>query len=435
MKYSRNVAINVVIANMIGTGIFFSLGYQVGDLPSWFSIMTLWIVGAIIAILGALCYSEISTRIKGAGGEYQYLSKIYHPALGFIAGWVSFIVGFAAPIAVVAIGIGEYTKDLFNINEKFIAVIAILVSGIIHILGVKSGSLFQNIVTRFKILFLISLILMPIVIIFFHTDFNPTSQVIFNPFSNGVNDFELIFSSEFAVSLVWCYLSYSGWNAAVYFSDRIENPEKNIPFSLITGTIVVSLLYLLLNTSFIYTIDFANIKPQADIGNTYLGCLLPEHISKPFSILFGIALISSLSSMLIAGPSVLQTMGKDYQKIKVLNKKNKYDSPYIAILWLMFFSIFLVFNVGFKDLVEYVGVILSVFAVLVVLGVPILRMRQKVSNESVVYKTPLGKLISLIFAIVNLFMIYYIFSSDIIKLIYVLITLLIGYILYFFTKN
>ena len=129
-------------------------------------------------------------------------------------------------------------------------------------------------------------------------------------------------------------------------------------------------------------------------------------------------------------------MGKDYQKIKVLNKKNKYDSPYIGILYeTMFFSIFLVFNVGFKDLVEYVGVILSVFAVLVVLGVPILRMRQKVSNESIVYKKILGKLISLIFAIVNLFMIYYIFSSDIIKLIYVSITLLIGYILYFFTKN
>ena len=139
--------------------------------------------------------------------------------------------------------------------------------------------------------------------------------------------------------------------------------------------------------------------------------------------------------MLIAGPSVLQTMGKDYQKIKVLNKKNKYDSPYIAILWLMFFSIFLVFNVGFKDLVEYVGVILSIFAVLVVLGVPILRLRQKNLNDFVVYKAPLGKLISLIFAIVNLFMIYYIFSSDIIKLIYVIITLLIGYILYFFTRN
>ena len=197
----------------------------------------------------------------------------------------------------------------------------------------------------------------------------------------------------------------------------------------------MSLLYLLLNTSFIYTIDFSNIKPQADIGNTYLGCLLPEHISKPFSILFGVALISSLSSMLIAGPSVLQTMGKDYQKIKVLNKKNKYDSPYIAILWLMFFSIFLVFNVGFKDLVEYVGVILSIFAVLVVLGVPILRLRQKNLNDSVVYKASTRKINFLNFAIVNLFMIYYIFSSDIIKLIYVIITLLIGYILYFFTRN
>ena len=106
-KYSRSVAINVVIANMVGTGIFFALGFQVGSIPSWFSIMILWIIGAIIALLGALCYSEISTRIGGSGGEYHYLSKIYHPALGFIAGGVSFIVGFAAPIAVVAICIGE----------------------------------------------------------------------------------------------------------------------------------------------------------------------------------------------------------------------------------------------------------------------------------------------------------------------------------------
>ena len=93
MKYTRNVAINVVIANMIGTGVFFSLGFQAGDIPSWFSIMILWIIGAIISLLGALCYSEISTRIAGSGGEYNYLSKIYSDGLGFTAGWVSFIVG------------------------------------------------------------------------------------------------------------------------------------------------------------------------------------------------------------------------------------------------------------------------------------------------------------------------------------------------------
>ena len=433
MKYTRNVAVNVVIANMIGTGIFFSLGYQAGDLPSWFSIIVLWLVGAVLALLGALCYSEISTRIHGSGGEYQYLSNIYHPALGFISGWISFVVGFAAPIAVVALGIGEYTKDIFNINERIIAASAILLTGLVHITGVKSGGMFQNIVTRFKILFLVCLILLPFILFFVNKDFQPTNQVIFNPFNNGVNDFELIFSSKFAVALVWCYLSYSGWNASVYFSDKIDNPAKNIPYSLIVGTIIVSLLYLLLNTSFIYAIEFSNIKPKADIGNTFLYVLLPETIAQSLSILFGVALVSSLSSMLIAGPSVLETMGQDYQKIRILNKKNKYNSPHIAIISLMILSITLVYNVGFKDLVEYVGVVLSIFSVLVVLGVPILRLRDKLNTG--IYKAPIGNIISFIFSFVNIYMIFYIFDSDINKLLYVLITILVGYIIYLFVRK
>ena len=167
MKYTRHVAINVVISNMIGTGVFFSLGFQVGDIPSWFSIMILWIIGAIIALLGALCYSEISTRIAGSGGEYNYLSKIYSDGLGFTAGWVSFIVGFAAPISVVALGIGLYTSEFLQLDSKIIASCIIFITGAIHLFGVKSGGLFQNIVTRIKLVFLVSLILLPFILYFF----------------------------------------------------------------------------------------------------------------------------------------------------------------------------------------------------------------------------------------------------------------------------
>ena len=131
-KYSKSVAINVVIANMIGTGVFTSLGYQTGSIPSWFSIMVLWCLGALISLFGALVYSEIATRIKKSGGEYTYLSEIYYPWLGFIAGWISFIVGFAAPIAAVAIAIGSYTTDIFNISYDIIASLVIVFIGSIH---------------------------------------------------------------------------------------------------------------------------------------------------------------------------------------------------------------------------------------------------------------------------------------------------------------
>ena len=118
MKYTRNVAINVVIANMIGTGVFTSLGFQVGSIPSWFSIMVLWAVGALISLFGAFAYAEISTRISGSGGEYNYLSKIYSNGLGFTAGWVSFVVGFSAPIAAVALAIGSYTTKFIWRGRK-----------------------------------------------------------------------------------------------------------------------------------------------------------------------------------------------------------------------------------------------------------------------------------------------------------------------------
>ena len=167
MKYTRSVAINVVIANMIGTGVFTSLGYQVGSIPSWFSIMVLWSVGAVISLFGAFSYAEISTRISGSGGEYNYLSKIYSKKIGFISGWVSFIVGFSAPIAAVALAIGEYTKGFLELSSSWIATIIIIIIGSIHILGIKSSSLFQNAITRLKIVLIFALILSPFILLLF----------------------------------------------------------------------------------------------------------------------------------------------------------------------------------------------------------------------------------------------------------------------------
>jgi len=439
MKYTRNVAINVVIANMIGTGIFLALGFQVGSIPSWFSIMVLWIIGAIIALLGALCYSEIATRIGESGGEYQYLSRIYHPALGFIAGWVSFIVGFAAPIAFVALAIGEYTEDVLRLDSKMIASCIILITGTVHLFGIKSGGLFQNIITRIKLVFIVFLILLPFILYFFG-EFQPT-KIIFNPFKNGVNDMDIIFSADFAKALVWCYLAYSGWNAAVYFSDKIENPIKNIPYSLIIGTLIVSILYLFLNSSFLYAMEFSEIKPTADIGNIFLHSILPDSVANPLSLLFAVALVSSLSSMLIAGPSVLETMGNDYQKIKFLNQKNRYDSPYISILCLMILSVIFL-SLGFEFLVQFVGATLAIFAILVVLGVPILR--KNGHNEKNIYKAPFGNILSIIFSIINIWMIYVLIVDGLKQdevifwnstLFSILITLISGYFLYLFVRE
>ena len=424
IKYSRSVAINVVIANMIGTGVFTSLGYQVGNIPSWFSIMVLWVTGAIISLLGALCYAEIATRIGGSGGEYNFLSKIYSPSLGFIAGWVSLVVGFSAPIAALALAVGSYTHQYLDLPDKVIANMIIILVGLVHIFGIRTGSLFQNLFTRFKILLIIFLILAPILMYNFGSF--SSSSLNFNPFNNNQNDWDLIFSSHFAVSLVYVCFSYSGWNASVYFASRIENPIKNIPYSLIVGTLIVSLLYLLLNSAFLFSVDLIDLEGKTDIGNLLLEKLFPSSYSV-MSLFFGAALIASLSSMFIAGPSVLDTMGKDYSFLKFLNKKNRYFAPYISIIFLMILAIILVSSARFDELIQYIGVCLSFFSILVVLGVPILRQR---NNQKNIYRAPMGSVLAIIFSIVNLWMIYHLISFDVNILWATIGTMLLGYILY-----
>lgn len=432
MKYTRNVAINVVIANMIGTGVFTSLGFQVGSIPSWFSIMVLWAVGALISLFGAFAYAEISTRISGSGGEYNYLSKIYSDSLGFTAGWVSFIVGFSAPIAAVSLAIGSYTTNFIQLSETWIATLIILIVGCIHILGIKSGSFFQNVITRLKIVLISVLILSPFLMAYF-SDFNP-SKIVFNPLNNGHNDWDLIFSSEFAISLVYVCFSYSGWNASVYFASKIEDPVQNIPYSLIVGTLIVSILYLLLNSVFLYSVEITQLKDQIDIGNVLLDSIFPEYASS-LSLLFGVALVASLSSMMIAGPSVLERMGEDYNILKIFTKSNKHQSPYIALISLMILPIIMLNTASFEWIIKYIGVCLSLFSILVVLGVPILRERERTVVKSDIYNAPFGNIISYLFSIINLWMIYHLVSSDIWILAGVSITLFSGFFLYYLVKD
>src|SRR4051812_1308803 len=150
-KYTWQVGIALVIANMIGTGVFTSLGYQVGPLPSGFVILLLWLVGGVVALSGAFTYAEIATTFKRSGGEYYYLGKIFHPALGFVSGWMSIVVGFAGAISAVAIAIGAYSGHMLGLPVKPIAIGAILIVSTIHWFGVRTGGIAQTILTGTKL--------------------------------------------------------------------------------------------------------------------------------------------------------------------------------------------------------------------------------------------------------------------------------------------
>src|SRR5437588_5929944 len=235
-------ACSIVIANVIGTGIFTSLGFQLADIQAGFPLLMLWVIGGIAALCGALCYGELSAALPRSGGEYHFLSQIYHPALGFMAGFVSATVGFAAPIALAAIAFGKYLQGVLGFGSPVLLSFAVVWAvALFHLKNLQVGSVFQNFSTLVKLLLIGTLIAAGFFI-------HPKQPIDFLP---ARGDTILIFSGAFAVSLVYVMYSYSGWNATVYVTGEIKQPEKNVPRSLLAGTSLVILVYLLLSASFL----------------------------------------------------------------------------------------------------------------------------------------------------------------------------------------
>lgn len=387
-KYTRSVAVNMVIANMIGTGIFTSLGFQVLDtgIPDAFAIMMIWLLGGVISLCGATVYGEIATTIRKSGGEYTFLSELYHPLLGFISGWISLIVGFSAAIASLSIAASAYFLPILGMKGDSLlmgipatSIFATLVIGlvvIVHIGGIKAGGVFQNVMTYVKLTLIVVFLTIPFI---YSGDYNP-SEISFAPTDKS---WDLIFSLPFAGALVWVMFAYSGWNASAYIVGSLENPKKNLPFSLIVGTLVVTVVYMLLNFVFLYVATFDELALQVDLGNVVATKIMGDKIGILFSVVFSLALISGVSAMFIAGPRVAQEIGRDYKLFSFLGSQTQKGAPIAGLLFLMIVSLLMVYFLSFQDLIEFIGLTLSVFSLLTVIGVFILRRRKQGDEQTV----------------------------------------------------
>lgn len=398
-KYSLTVGMTLVIANMIGTGVFTSLGYQVGPLPSGFVILILWFLGGIVAWCGALTYAEIATTLERSGGEYLYLSKIYHPTLGFVSGWISTVAGFGGAISAVAIAIGSYASLLTPLPEKVVAISCIVVISAIHLLGVKTGGRMQTILTSIKLFLIVFFCLAPLFLQ------GTRSGISFAPHEE---DFSLIFSQPFAVALVFVMYAYTGWNAAAYIAGNLENPTQNLPRALLMGTLTVLVSYLALNGMFLLTTPMSELAGQNDVGNVVAEKLFGKEIGQVFSALFSVALLSTLSAMTIAGSRVSEAMGEDYGGIKILAKKNRYNMPYWAVIIQAGWSVFLVCVSTFVEIVQYISISLSIFSMLTVAGIFRLRKTHPIRP----FKVPLYPLPPILFIAVTCWMIGYMFIEN-----------------------
>ncbi|MDX2301273.1 MAG: amino acid permease [Microscillaceae bacterium] len=365
-KISFQTASSIVIANMIGAGVFTSLGFQIGGgIESVFPLIMLWVVGGVIALCGALSYGELAGMMPRSGGEYHYLSEIYHPAVGFLSGWISMTVGFAAPVAAAAVALGKYAQSVFPVlNATVLGVIVVLLLTFIHASDLKAGSIFQNISTSVK---LGLIVFFSFCGLFFIGDSQPIS-VLPKP-----GDQNLIFGSSFAVSLIFVSYAYSGWNASAYLAGEIDNPKKNVPRSLFFGTLIVMLTYVVLNFVFLYTVPTADLKGQLEIGYISANHIFGPTFGGFMGMMIALLLVSSISSMIFAGPRVTQVMGEDIPLLKRLAFKSKKELPVTAIILQAVISIILILSASFDSIIKYVGFTLSLFTFMTVLGVFVLR--------------------------------------------------------------
>jgi len=428
---------NIVIANMIGAGIFTTSGLLMKDLHHPVVMLALWLVGGLIALCGALSYGELGAAFPHAGGEYAFLSRLFHPALGFLSGWVSFFVGFSAPIAASAIGFSEYLTRAFPgllspgiiggpaeaaVMKKLFAILIIAVFTFLHTRGLEAGARVQNALTGLKVLLIFGLVA---------AGFAVGEGSLGHLSAAAPFRFDFSGVKTMGLSLMWIMFAYSGWNASAYVGSEVKDPSRNLPRSLLLGTAIVTILYVALNLFYIYAIPPAQMEGVISVGGLAAGNLFGRSAETVLSVLISFALFSSLSAYLILGPRVYYSMARDgvfFKSIAFVDPKSCVPTRSI-VLQGGIASVMVLFGT-FEQLLTYMGFSLGIFPLLAVLGV--FKMRR--SGRSAV-KLPGYPVAPAVYILVGVMILGLAFLERPVESLVAVATALAGVPVYFFFKR
>ena len=421
-KIGWGSAAAVVVANMVGTGVFTSLGFQVGIVQNRYAILLLWALGGLNALLGAFAYAELGTHLRRSGGEYHYLSTLYHPFLGYLSGWISITVGFGASVALTAMAMGFYMTPFVDVNPTFIAFASIVVLSLVHSFSIRQSSLVQNGLTMLKVALIVLLIVagwyLP-----------PAAK---ESWQSGADNPWIWNSSAFAVALVFVNYSYSGWNAAAYIVEEIRNPIRNLPRALIGGAAVVSVLYILLQLSFLRQVPLEVLMQKVEVGHLAAESMFGPSIGNWFSVTIALLLASSLSAMVWVGPRITGAMAKDHDNWRFFRIQNKHGIPVRAIWFQAIISLALILTGTFEQLLLYSGFILQLFNALTIAGVFILRYK---FPELRGYRSPLFPWLQLVFLIISVWMLVFLLIDKPVESLLGIANLALGAITFFWGKK
>ena len=408
----------LVVANMVGTGVFTSLGFQLAEIPSRPAIMLLWLLGGVLALCGALCYAELSAALPRSGGEYHFLGRIFHPALGFMAGLVSVVVGFAAPCALAAMAFGSYLQGVFPTISPLAAscaVVAIVTA--FHVRTLALSSVFQIVFTALKIALVVFLS-------FALLGGTPSEPAPAGPW------FDYVLSAPFAVSLMYTLYAYSGWNAATYVLGEVRAPARVIPAALAAGTVLVTVLYLALNHAFLRAAPAQTLEGELNVAQIAAGAVFGEAGGKMVAAIISAGLVSALSAMVWAGPRVAMVLAEDHPRFfGIFRHRNAHGIPVNAVIAQSALTLLLLLTATFEQVLVYTQMALLACGFLVVLGLMILRHREPSLPRP--FRVPLYPVTPLLFLAISAFALVYTAVSRPMEAVCGAVTMLACLLLYF----
>jgi APA family basic amino acid/polyamine antiporter len=360
----------IVVAAMVGTGIFTTTGFLVRDIGNLHAVLFGWGLGGVIALFGAFAYGELVAMLPHNGGEYQLLARIYHPSVGFLAGWTSFVVGFSAPLAASALAFGEYLELATGgtgVHPTVSAVALIVVVSAVHALRVEAGSGFQNVFTLGKILLIVAFVVGGL----WAGDASRIGSGSTVPLGRA------LVSSPFAVGLIYISFAYAGWNSAAYVAGEVRAPSRNLPIALFAGTAVVTLLYVAVSFVFLVAAPVAELAASEErVASVAATGLFGDAGGRVISAIIALGLVSNVGAIVMTGPRVYEAMGRDFAHLAPLGRRRIDGGPVLAIAIQAGLGIAMALTSSFDVLLEYIGFTLSGFAMLTVAGVFVLRARE-----------------------------------------------------------
>jgi len=418
-KISIYTASAIVVANMIGTGVFTSVGFQLSSIQNTWSILLLWLIGGLLSLFGAFAYAELGTHFKESGGDYIYLSRVFHPMVGYLSAWAGLTVGFSAPVALAAMAFTKYLSPFGLQNNVWLAIAVIVLIGLMHSFTIKNSSRFQNISTIIKVVFILVLIGIGVFV-------SGDGSSALNFEGSWHKD---ILKPGFAVSMVYVAYAYVGWNAAAYVVDEIKDPAKNLPKALIGSTLFVAVVYILFQFVLLKNATVNQLAGKEEVTFISFTNLLGSTGGKWVSVFIAIQLIATVSSYLWVGPRVTMAMAKENKLWQPLAKQNKHGIP-VAAIWLhIFISILLALTGSFEKVLLYAGFVLQLMASLTVASSLFIK-----DKKPGTFTSPFKPVLQIIFLLFNLWVLIFTMIERPVESLIGIGILLAGVVIYFFDK-